>query len=492
MKILIITAPFEAENTGDITYARQIERCSLILGHETAYLRAQDLGLTAEVSKSLDTSICVREVQDALKKIGDSLKGHIVEHISKDAVLFMHFRVPHTGFSFSAEHLSQLKSAGYKICALIHEHSSNREEPVDIERNYQTAKLIPFFDQIIMFNPTDRDGLLETADTRNFYHCTTQQASLATNVWTLFHVDNKYPLRVSLKDRVSLIPVPILSAAKYEVGPADRPPHVLMFGTIRRNKGNTSTLNLAQLLVARNIPDMQIKIVGRVFADMNGFSAFQQYISQTYPESLGFVANFKPLRLLLKERKHLVGQGQSLDDYETQFNSLCKEIVRALESQVTDVRHKALPIELHVDVNDDEFKTLCHQSRYGIKFDKKGFCNNASSIINMMGLGLIVISNRTYMTDQTTFGNHSELPLVLLDQAEPEAELLFQIISQLNQDATMREQILRNLERVMTTFFDPMHVTGQVTEVLEKTLAREALNRNVDTVGVVSNPAPST
>lgn len=498
LNILMITAPFEAENTGDISYARQMERCLRRLGHEITYLRAQGLGLAVEVSKALDTAIKLNEIHGALKKIGDSLVRYILITAPKDTVLFMHFRIPHTGFSFSAEHLSQLKSAGYKICALINEHACNREEPVEIERNYQTAKLIPFFDQIITFNPIDRTGLLQTASTRNFYHCTDQKVSLAeSSAWTLFKVSDKYPARPSLEDRISLIPAPILSAQRYEAGPVDRPSHILMFGTIRRNKGNTATLNLARLLAEKTASDMQIKIVGKVLADMNGFCSFRQYVWSTFPENLGFCANFQSLERKLEEKDRLVAESLSLDAYETEFNGLCKQIVETLESQVTDSRHKALPIEFHIDVSDETFKSLCHQSRYGIKFDKKGFCDNASTIINMMGLGLIVISNKTRMMNPVF--NHcstEELPLVLLDALEPEAEILFQTILKLNGDLPKRQHILKNLERVMTTLFDPMRVTAQVAEVLKKTLYPDPgrLDRRIDRVaaGNPEHQSPST
>ncbi len=479
MNILIITAPFEAENTGDITYARQIEQFLSRLGQNVRYLRAQELGLATEVGRSLDTSIRINLVQDSLKKIGDSLIKHILDNISNDTVLFIHFRVPHTGFSFSAEHLSQLKLNGYRICALIHEHASNREEPVDIERNYQTAQLIPFFDRIIMFNPADREGLLKTTTTRNFYHCVADDKSLLASTWTLFQVGDTYPSHHLLKKRISLIPVPILSAPQYEPGSENRPNDVLMFGTIRRNKGNTAVLNLAHLLVDKKINDMQIKIVGRVFSDPNGLRAFQQYTSETYPEGSGFVVNLEPLEKMLERREAIIESGCSLDDYETRFNVLCKEIISNLELQVTHDKRKALHIELHIDVNDAEFKVLCHQSRYGMKFDKKGFCNNASSIINMMGLGLLVISNRTHMTDQTRFGESQDiLPLVLLDEAEPSAEHLFEILSNLESNVSLRQKILKNLEQTMTDFFDPMRVTSSVLDVLQKTAKNEEIEDN--------------
>ncbi|WP_133138816.1 hypothetical protein [Legionella genomosp. 1] len=472
MKILITTAPFEAENTGDISYARQMERCLRDSGHEVTYLRAQELGLSVEVSKALDTSIRLSEIYAALKKIGDSLLHHILTTIPKDTVLFMHFRIPHTGFSFSAKHLSQLKAAGYKICALINEHSCNREEPTEIDRNYQTAQLIPFFDQVIIFNPIDKAGLLKTAETKNFYHCTDNKMSLAkSNAWTLFQVGDEYPAKFSLEERISLIPAPILSAKKYDPGPADRPDNILMFGTIRRNKGNTATLNLARLLAEKGISTIQIKIVGKVLADMNGFSSFRQYVLSTFPDRLGFCADFKPLERMLAEKEHRIAKLSSLDNYENEFNNLCREIVNDLESQVTKQRPKALPIEFHIDVSEEAFRTLCHQSRYGIKFDKKGFCDNASTIINMMGFGLIVISNKTRMLNPV-FDDcpAEELPLVLLETTEPEAELLFQTIFYLKRDVPARQRILKNLERVMTTMYDPMRVTAQVVRVLEKAL----------------------
>ncbi|WP_131793038.1 hypothetical protein [Legionella birminghamensis] len=471
MKILITTAPFEAENTGDISYARQMERCLRNLGHEVIYLRAQELGLAVEVSKALDTSVRLSVTYAALKKIGDSLLHCILTTIPKDTVLFMHFRIPHTGFSFSTKHLSQLKAAGYKICALINEHSCNREEPTEIERNYQTAQLIPFFDQIITFNPIDKAGLLETAGTKNFYHCADNKTLAKSNAWTLFQVGNAYPEPSSLEERISLIPAPILSAQKYDPGPEERPDNILMFGTIRRNKGNTATLNLAQLLADKGVPTIQIKIVGKVLADMNGFNSFRQYVLSTFPERLGFCADFKPLERMLAEKEHRVEKLSSLDDYENEFNSLCKEIVSDLELQVTKKRPKALPIEFHIDVSEESFRTLCHQSRYGIKFDKKGFCDNASTIINMMGFGLIVISNKTHMMNPVfNLCPEEELPLVLLDTMDPEAELLFQTILNLKEDTLARQRVLNNLERVMTTMYDPMRVTSQVVRVLEKAL----------------------
>gem|GEM_PF-5259074 len=463
-RVVIITAPFEVDRTGDMAYVHMLEKTLKIQGIEVSYLRAaDDPSISGLVPVSLNTGpeVSLEETFSALSTIGMTLVDRIIrEYDPNEVVINLHLRVPHTGFAFGKDQLQVLKDKGFKICLTIHEFRLNEGPPSDSERRFQTLELFSqgLFDQLHLFSRREFEEFTKSC----FFGLTDFEREVekapreiqsspawiaAPSVYESTFLPSKKGAAKGLEDffstHATVLNIPDLIRPSFPYGLdnlAERRPDIMLLGMIRLNKGEDVAIELARGLRERGLPN-RVVIVGRVPAIPFGLDAIVKLLEACYGDAyIPYMDGLSAALIPILE--------ESVEDHTVRFNALVRSIIKELGEP-------NLPMDFHIDLSDEEVVRVSESCKFGVRYDWKGMADNASAIINMMGGGLVVFANRGFLTDEATYkiGSDAESPLVMLDEESHIEPPVSFILSKL-QEYNDRPDILLSKQSVLKSLME--------------------------------------
>lgn len=195
---------------------------------------------------------------------------------------------------------------------------------------------------------------------------------------------------------------------------SERPPNILCYGLIRRNKGIDEAILLSENL--RRISEWpggerpKIIIAGKLmgasffyFRDLMTKifrikkSEFKKIARQSLSE---FEKQGKLIAGLTVTRLDLVKVNESIfTKGKDGVNEFCDLIYRSIQASLSSSTEMA--IELHINLSELKVRELAMRCRYAIKLDHKGMANNASTIASCLGMYLPTFTSCGLVTDDS-------------------------------------------------------------------------------------------
>lgn len=277
------------------------------------------------------------------------------------AILHITLNAPDVGFGFTEEGLRQFKSKGGKIVMTALEFNKY----TDIYEKCAILKYLQFADSIIFLDDYDKNAAIKAAIS-NFPHY-----SLVKKLQNSAII----PVPATIK----LTPIPI----------QNRGMNIGFFGMIRKGKGLKHILRLAQLIKKSSFElllNAKVMIIGSVLeTDQLSF-----LMKALYPE---FEKEIEACGMDTTSLKNLLKSYQKLEN-EHKLKSF-------------------LPIELHVDVLEEEIPFLFNQCLCFFQPHYRGAAYRFSSISTLLSMGVPIISHRTEITPlDLIYGRYSEAMLL--------------------------------------------------------------------------------
>lgn len=229
-----------------------------------------------------------------------------------------------------------------------------------------------------------------------------------------------------LKSKSVLTRVPATAASDIKITSVEtRPPNVIIFGLIREGKGFEEALDfiksakeslshtrliiagkvvsyvlLAQIIKAKygikDLDDKQLKEFDKG-VDYNKF--IQQVIAlkkqKIFSSISADVACTEDMVSVLFKNALDLSNAKSVKCLQAPCNPL-GVFINELSQTIPEV----LPIDIFLDVELDALGALFVQAKYAIKYDEKGWANNASALINAIYYGCILYTSWGMCTDQ--------------------------------------------------------------------------------------------
>lgn len=217
-----------------------------------------------------------------------------------------------------------------------------------------------------------------------------------------------------------------------------KPANLIIFGLIRDGKGFEDALSIIRKIhfeKKAELPETRLIVVGKVFsydllADlMNAKFGLKNIVSdvdlknidqfetqdEAKPEIDRLIKEIR--RSKLKDIKSALQKAGSYTD-DIEYYVLNQKMSQYLSSatlkvQVTNPCNlqilveeliflipEALPIDFALNVGKQDLPGIFAQAKYAIKFDEKGWANNASGLINMLAFGCILYTGFGMCTDE--------------------------------------------------------------------------------------------
>ncbi len=284
----------------------------------------------------------------------------------------------------------------------------------------------------IVFNPVGDDLALDEAQNSQVlkfqYNC------------------DKYDL--SSKARVTRVPPTIPSSDDMNTNFDNKPLNIGIFGLIREGKGFKYALKIIQDIYheeseVKKLPDTRLVIVGKVSSYgllaliLNKKFAVNEIITN---DDLQTIVNSDDEQLeqniqqlinkITREKKQNIEEKiKTLGNYneglidsifeglqkhsnsvQLQQKSTLQHLVDSIDSNVPE----KLPIDLYLDVNKNELPLVFNQIKYAIKYDEKGWANNASALINLLTHNTILYTGWGMCTDEKEVIEQFENSIVFL------------------------------------------------------------------------------
>lgn len=215
-----------------------------------------------------------------------------------------------------------------------------------------------------------------------------------------------------------------------------RPPNVLCFGLIRGNKGVLEAINLAHQFIKEKMYDNKVYIIGKY---MGSDGLLKLMIQDIYDNK---VANSELVTRYL-DRIRAVDSGRNTSD---DSNRLCNELFDELAARdlnrrsIGDVGATAATelevrsrcnVEVHFNLSPTQLLEYVMLCRYTMKFDNKGFANNASSILSAIaGMSLPTFAQVGMLTASEYRTNCRYKGALILLGDEPAPSVRVEVVKQ--------------------------------------------------------------
>jgi glycosyltransferase involved in cell wall biosynthesis len=373
-RVFFSTAPVEGEFTGDGSYVDAILHRFEQEGVPSEYVQASsqlDGNELYDLSKIRDSFSHLRTLQGREQAApfekaftlfrAEEKRLHAVQRVleyilntsGENKIFNLQFRPPDSGLMFMPEDIRFFQSKKVKVVITCHDWVALKNKP-----HIQKVALEYFrcADLSIFLNLADQKAVLDS----------------------IFKVD-----RVRIPTSLSVVPLTITGLSLPSVESIfSRPPNILVFGIVRRNKGFEEAIALARLIKEREGFIGKVIIAGKLLQ--------REYtVHRIIAPALG------------------LGRAEAV--------ALCEEW-RANEYTLEWIQEKltchnqfpsdtALPVEIYFNPSAEKMQAIIQQCKYSYKADGKGFCNNASSMINMLG-NTILFSKWGCLTDTRFTARH--------------------------------------------------------------------------------------
>lgn len=251
------------------------------------------------------------------------------------------------------------------------------------------------------------------------------------------------PYDLASKAKLTRVSPTVCEYACGSVSGTQKPCNIIIFGIIREGKGYEEAIEIAREIANnRDLPDllkkMRILMVGNplsyelladILNEKFGLNTDKVHIdadllkriANEEPQDLGaFTAQMRHEKM--HQLKHKISSQSMISDELIQhfYQNILEEqkaartkaiitlspiqkFVQHLESEMTEV----LPIDIFLNVCREQLPAIFDQAKYAVKFDEKGWANNASALINMLAYGCILYTGWGMCTDsEVTSGRY--------------------------------------------------------------------------------------
>ena len=257
-------------------------------------------------------------------------------------IVHLLLNAPHTGFALDIAYLSKLKASGIKLVITVLEFAKHLEAKL----KKQTLDHLNLADQVIFLDENDKQDALETAMV-------------------------SHPLLSTKIESASVLVVPPTISPAYisqEKNAAD----IMVFGMIRAGKGMAHVLQLANIMKEspeKSLRSKEIMIVGSVSKH------------KTRNQETAYDATLYTLLAAIYPQCAAGFYGKSPEELITLYNSIKKD------------EKAALPISLHLDVEEKDLPNLFARCKYAFYPAYRGATLRNSSISTELAFGCVLYSH---------------------------------------------------------------------------------------------------
>lgn len=228
----------------------------------------------------------------------------------------------------------------------------------------------------------------------------------------------------------------------------DKAPNIVIFGLIRENKGFEDAISIIREIgdkYKKELPNTRLLVVGKasscdllaeILKKKFGLDKLKsiEYLSKLLQDIVksdrfdekiildisDFIKKAEEFRInQIKQILYKTGVYQNGD--EESFVQRIKD--KATKDLVTldkpsllqqfinllTVIPEILPIDIYLDVSRDELQAIFTKTKYAIKYDEKGWANNASGLINLLAYGTVLYTGWGMCTNtEVVNGNYSQ------------------------------------------------------------------------------------
>lgn len=410
-KIYHVSSPFEVPNSGDYDYGAAIINKLCESEYDAEYLTLDSIDLSQNCKDAIDqllqqfkTLNSVEFWQEFTNWSSNTLRTDIVklmlDFIISDVqknnielpILNLQLRPLETGLLFVPNDLVRFKEQKIKVNVTCHEYKLNETRPI-----FQ-AILHQYFieaDTVSFFNLSDLTKASKHANHRafNFSALSGERQQEWIDLgdhkfkeWRACFQHEAYNL---VKKMILTRVPPTISSdeTNYELF-LQKKPNILVFGTIRQCKGVEEAIDIAKVLKSKQsssaedfvLKDTRVIIIGNPI----GGDAGTQLILNLIKKRFDFKV-FKNVLNVTCKQEFLNRIKQIIND-----NDLKKNIELFEKNELEHNIKELLPIDIKIGCDAAEIRVLCNNTRYAIKYDNKGWANNASSHISCLANGCIV------------------------------------------------------------------------------------------------------
>jgi hypothetical protein len=440
--IFFLTSPHDEADRGDTDYVKTVIVSfagdqNYHLEHVTGDTKHSDSNKLYDMTalypthyKENDNATRRRAVERVIEYIGG--KGP-----KENRIIHLQLRAPETGCMFHTGDLGALKVLAEKFIVTCHEWSS-----VAGEHNKTQ--------QIEYLKVANKVMLLNEAEQRNLISNSSDGLKLPESIETL--VSNVIP---TLPTQLTWDATTCLS----------RPNNgILIFGLIREQKGFEEGIKLAEkvkrddlrytLTFAGKVQSIKLgnKIAGLIH---NNFKLedkdFRQFRLKEFLRTNGIesVATFdniwnSNMNITHKARAFADGRAEILGEIRDIISKSCpdEEKKRFFPKMWEEFMNAAPPVSdqrINVEFGCDAAKLdeLANKHMYCVKFEKKEFANNSSSIINMLCRGLITFTRCGELTS-TAFKNGGDYEGAVILRENFDVQRILEEIERRNNEKDMQ------------------------------------------------------
>ena len=281
-----------------------------------------------------------------------------------------------------------------------------------------------------------------------------------------FYFDHaKYNL--SDKSKLTKVPPTTANIQDYNLEEfCNKQPNIAIFGLIREGKGYEEAIHIIEYMhenYKETLPNTRLIIIGKAIS----YDLLAKIINKKFAidikaeiitgEILQDISHLeyemaeveiqKILMNIVQYKKSMIQKSlikvnsyvENIEDHI--FSNLLKNThslqvdidlqsnLQSLIRRISENVPEALPIDIFLDVPQEELPKIFAHTKYAIKYDEKGWANNASGLINLLCYGTILYTNWGICTDsEITRGDYMVLPrgkycLKVGESLSPEEEI---------------------------------------------------------------------
>lgn len=402
MKIFYISLPFEQTNSGDVDYCLRSVEFFRMQGVAAEYVTSSKItnydndkaqSLMESLSKDKNNQIKFEKALETFyedldrQKLASDVKQYLISDSAANKVLNLQLRPPESGFLLSIEDLRELKESGLRIITTCHEYKLNDSRPW---LQWAINKYLDVAEEKYFFSKADSTASLTTAT-----QLSPLSETLEQNALEIIHKFTTVPPTVA--DNISYF------------SDAVRPPNIITFGMIRNNKGFEESIVIAKAITTHieckkhNVRVIltgssgdEFPLVTKIIMAKFGFEG--EDIQQTISTGLKDLADNAGVEELLRSLPNS-GQLPNLD-LQTQVEITNLSLIQLFIQEATKKFVEVLPIDIFLDISEEELPLIFAKAKYAAKYDEKGWANNASSLINILRFGCVLYTGNGMCTDQ--------------------------------------------------------------------------------------------
>ena len=269
---------------------------------------------------------------------------------------------------------------------------------------------------------------------------TSELQSIKTKIAGKFNFGHQ-PYDLSLKSVLTRVPPTTANIEDFDVAKAvNKPPNIVIFGLIRAGKGFEDALSLIQKIHTTHkmdLPETRLIIVGKTFSFellaklLNAKFGFKDVITDELLEEvlkpstnldqiiekIIDIAKKCKLSEITKSLKQVGAYSDGIEQiilgrkvfemHKFDIPMVNPSKLQLLYIALANHLPELLPIDFVLDGSREDLHSVFARAKYAIKYDEKGWANNASGLINLLAYGCVLYTGYGMCTeDEVTVGQY--------------------------------------------------------------------------------------